>query len=224
MNGAHDLGGMHGMGAIEIENPEPVFHGEWEKRVLALVLASGALGKWNIDKSRYFREKMPGPEYLNTSYYEHWLFGLEGLLEDSGLVSADEIDARMILRTSPTLPLPEPIEPVKPEQVSAVLKKGGPANMNDDCEKRFKTGDRVRVINRNPVGHIRAPRYTRGRTGTVVMEHGAFVFPDRNAATSEKVACQLYNVRFEGRDLWGDDMDYDPVYVDLFDNYLEPPS
>jgi nitrile hydratase len=33
MNGIHDLGGMHGMGRVEIEKDEPVFHAEWEKRV-----------------------------------------------------------------------------------------------------------------------------------------------------------------------------------------------
>ena len=26
MNGVHDMGGMHGMGPIEIEKDEPVFH------------------------------------------------------------------------------------------------------------------------------------------------------------------------------------------------------
>ncbi len=40
MNGGHDLGGIHGLGPIdpEPEQVEPVFHGEWEKRVFALTL------------------------------------------------------------------------------------------------------------------------------------------------------------------------------------------
>jgi nitrile hydratase subunit beta len=29
MNGVHDMGGMHGMGPIEAERDEPVFHAEW---------------------------------------------------------------------------------------------------------------------------------------------------------------------------------------------------
>ena len=51
MNGAHDLGGMHGLGPIdpEPESEEPVFHAEWERRAFALNLATGFLGKWNID-------------------------------------------------------------------------------------------------------------------------------------------------------------------------------
>ncbi len=36
MNGAHDLGGMHGFGPVEPEPNEPVFHHEWERRVFAL--------------------------------------------------------------------------------------------------------------------------------------------------------------------------------------------
>ena len=36
MNGVHDMGGMHGMGPIEHEKNEPVFHAPWEGRVYAL--------------------------------------------------------------------------------------------------------------------------------------------------------------------------------------------
>ena len=67
MNGAHDLGGMHGFGPVDIERDEPVFHHEWERRAFALTLASGFLGKWNIDMSRYARELMPPAEYLATT-------------------------------------------------------------------------------------------------------------------------------------------------------------
>ena len=47
MNGIHDMGGMHGMGPIERETDEPVFHARWESRVFALNRAVGAWGKWN---------------------------------------------------------------------------------------------------------------------------------------------------------------------------------
>ena len=33
MNGVHDLGGMHGLGAINPEPNEPVFHHDWERAV-----------------------------------------------------------------------------------------------------------------------------------------------------------------------------------------------
>ena len=58
MNSAHDLGGRHGFGSIapETENSEPVFHEDWERKALALVLAAGSLRQWNLDESRYSRE------------------------------------------------------------------------------------------------------------------------------------------------------------------------
>jgi nitrile hydratase len=95
MNGAHDMGGMHGLGPIVREDPAPWFHEEWERRAFALTVAAGFLGKWNLDMSRYAREQMPAAEYLSTSYYEHWLWGLERLLVDKGLLTRAEIDARL---------------------------------------------------------------------------------------------------------------------------------
>ncbi len=53
MNGMHDLGGMHGFGPVDPEPNEPVFHHEWERRAFTLNLATGFLGRWNIDMGRY---------------------------------------------------------------------------------------------------------------------------------------------------------------------------
>ena len=55
----------------------------------------GFLGEWNLDASRYARESMEPGHYLTSSYYEHWLFGLERLLEERGLVSAGELETRI---------------------------------------------------------------------------------------------------------------------------------
>ena len=41
MNGVHDMGGMDGMGPIEREENEPVFHAPWESRVYAMARSSG---------------------------------------------------------------------------------------------------------------------------------------------------------------------------------------
>ena len=50
MNGIHDLGGMHGFGAIDPEHDEPVFHHEWERRVFGLQVAMFALesGRYTV--------------------------------------------------------------------------------------------------------------------------------------------------------------------------------
>ncbi len=93
MNGAHDMGGMDGFGPVEREADEPVFHEEWERRAFALNIAMGFHGLWNT--SRYARENRDPLGYLADSYYQRWLYGLEVLLEENGLVSRDEIAARM---------------------------------------------------------------------------------------------------------------------------------
>jgi hypothetical protein len=67
------------------------FHADWEKRVLGVTLAAGALGYWNIDASRHVRESLPPAIYYNASYYEIWLRGLEILLQRAGEVSAEEL-------------------------------------------------------------------------------------------------------------------------------------
>ena len=90
MNGGHDLGGMHGLGPIdpEPEQGEPVFHGEWERRVFALTLAAGFLRHWNLDESRHARERQHPADYMRNSYYENWFNGLIALLIDDDM--ADE--------------------------------------------------------------------------------------------------------------------------------------
>ena len=80
MNGGQDLGGVMGFGTVIEEPNEPHFHEVWESRVLGLTLAMGALGLWNIDKSRHARENRPPSEYLSWSYYHIWLAGLEALI------------------------------------------------------------------------------------------------------------------------------------------------
>ena len=56
-----------GAGTIVPEPEGELFHAPWEPRVLALVLAMGATGSWNIDQSRRARETLAAyaaPELL----------------------------------------------------------------------------------------------------------------------------------------------------------------
>lgn len=93
MNGVHDLGGMDGMGPIDVEPNEPVFHAEWERRVFGMFLPIFAAGYFNIDELRHAIERM-GPAYLTTTYYEHWLHAYETLLVEKGAITAQELAAR----------------------------------------------------------------------------------------------------------------------------------
>ena len=51
-----DLGGLPGFGVVAPEPEGDLFHADWERKALALTLAVGATGSWNIDQSRATRE------------------------------------------------------------------------------------------------------------------------------------------------------------------------
>ena len=63
----------------------------------------------------------------------------------------------------------------------------------------------------------------RGRIGVIEAIRGAHVFPDTSAHDRGENAQPLYNVRFEAKELWGDNVARkDCVYIDLWEDYLEP--
>jgi nitrile hydratase len=218
MNGAHDMGGMHGMGPIEHETNEPVFHTRWEARAFALTIAMGAWRKWNIDASRHERELIPAAEYLRSSYYEKWVAGLIELSVKSGLVSRAEVASG-----SPAQGSSKAIPPLTAGQVAPVIAKGGPTSRDVVVAAHFQIGQHVRARNMHPVGHTRLPRYARGKPGTIDRDHGVYVFPDTNAHFLGEKPQHVYSVRFAARELWGEQAaPRDAVYIDLWDDYLEP--
>lgn len=92
-----------------------------------------------------------------------------------------------------------------------------------ETEPRFHAGQRVRARNIHPAGHTRLPRYARGKTGVVDRIHGGYVFPDTTAHGLGENPQYVYSVRFAARELWGEQASpRDSVYVDLWDDYLEP--
>jgi nitrile hydratase len=218
VNGVHDMGGMEGLGAIDPAPGEPLFHAPWEARALALTLAAGALGRWNIDESRRYRESIPGPVYLAVGYYERWIMALIGLLIDKGLISESELATGAAdpaaLRSTP---------PLRARQVAEVLARGGPCDRPEAEPPRFAVGEKVRAKDINPSGHTRLPRYARGRAGVVTRRHGVFVFPDTNAHGLGEQPRPLYQVRFEAEDLWGSAArGPGAVHLDLWESYLDP--
>jgi len=222
MNGGHDLGGMHGFGPVEIERDEPVFHHEWERRVFALTMAAGFLRKWNIDQGRFAREQMPPAEYLATTYYEHWLFGLEKLLHDRGLVTRDEVAARLVGHGGVVRPGAD-AKTLKRGDVEGALRRSRTSKADEDVAPRHRVGDRVSTRNIHPLGHTRLPRYARGKRGVVTIDHGVWVFPDSAGNGLGRKPQHCYSVRFEARELWGDaTTSRDAIYIDLWDDHLEP--
>jgi len=216
MNGVHDMGGMHGLGPVVIEKNEPVFHAQWEARVLALNLACGFLRRWNIDMSRYSRERIPPAEYLAATYYEKWLRGLEMILVEQELVTAKELETgRAGAKASH-------VSVLHASDVGASLRVRRLARLDENVAPKFRAGDRVLTRNDHPAGHTRLPRYARGRRGAIDRDHGVFIFPDTHAMTRDKKPQHCYSVRFAARELWGTGASArDTVYVDLWDDHLE---
>jgi nitrile hydratase subunit beta len=218
MNGIHDMGGMHGMGPIQYEKNEPVFHARWEGRVFALRRAMAAWGKWNIDATRHEIELVPAAKYLRMSYYERQFAAFIELLVKSGLITRAEVESGKLAQGSF-----KAVPPLTIDKAAALVANGIPASRDVPAIPRFQVGQRVRVRNMHPAGHTRLPRYTRGKLGTIDRDHGVYVFPDSNAHFLGEKPQHVYSVRFAARELWGEQASpHDVVYVDMWDDYLEP--
>ena len=222
MNGVHDMGGMQGYGPVVAAADEPLFHGDWEKRALALTLAMGATGQWNIDLSRSARESLPSAVYLGSSYYAIWLRGLERLMRERGLADADELRDGQMRR-----PAGSAVRVLRAADVDASLARGTPTARPALAPARFAVGTRVHTRNMHPQGHTRLPRYVRGHTGTIALVHGAHVFADAHVSCARppflEQAQWLYTVVFAAQDLWGPQADATvQVSVDAWESYLEP--
>ncbi|WP_413764045.1 nitrile hydratase subunit beta [Variovorax sp. Varisp41] len=209
-----DLGGRTGFGAVQPEPEGELFHADWEPRALALVLAMGATGSWNIDASRAVRETLP--HYLQLSYYRIWLTALERLMIERGQLFEDEIAQGRMLHA------PAPVKRVlQAADVAAVLSRGSPTERPAAAPARFAIGQAVRMRAGRVDHHTRLPGYVQGRRGTVERLHGAHVFADSNAQGAGEAPQWLYTVVFEEAELWGGAAQKLAVSVDAWESYLE---
>lgn len=221
MTRPHDMGGRFGDGPVRPDLDEPVFKEEWHARALAVTLAAGGLGQWNIDTSRHAREKLAPKDYARFSYYEKWLAGLADLLVDKGIVTEEEV------RGATPSPSPLSERALTADRVPHVLASGGPADRPSSVVRKFKTGDRVKTrrITANRLvdgGHTRLPRYAAGAVGHIALYHGTHVLPDSAAHGLGDGAEPLYAVVFPASELWSQpENPSDEVVLDLWQSYLE---
>lgn len=204
MNGAHDVGGMQTFGPVDPRDDGRPFHERWEGRTFAISLILPAQGVYNLNEFRDRRERIPPPAFLAKPYYDLWLTSMEALVEEKAVAGrpAAAADAGLAARMLDT------------------IRHGEPANLPGPAP-RFLPGDRVRARDLNPSGHIRMPRYVRGRSGVVDRSHGCFLLPDASAEGRD-VPEPLYTVRFEATELWGPRArPGDGVRVDLWESYLQ---
>lgn len=225
MNGVHDMGGSQGHGPVCPQPDEPLFHARWERQAMALTVAMGASGQWNIDQMRSARESLPPAQYLGLSYYQIWIQALCDMLLARGLVTVNE------LRTGQLRNAPRPgLRALARSAVDAALRRGTPVDREPTSPALFTVGQSVRARQMHPSGHTRLPRYVRGHLGTVQAVQGFHVWPDASAqnrhhppAHSQEAAQWLYSVRFDGTELWGPQADAKLcVCIDSWESYLEP--
>ena len=153
------------------------------------------MAQTTIDRFRYTIEQMPPADYLASSYYERWLWAVEHLAAEQGLVDGDDRPAAAV-RPSPASPT---------------------------WAGRFRVGDRVRV--RNPVtsGHTRVPRYLRRHVGRVERVACAWPNPAESAATGAYGELELvYTVAFPAAELFDPAADH-TLTADLGESDLEEP-
>ncbi len=117
MDGIHDLGGMHGFGAVVTPGGDAPYHERWEPRVFALQVLIGVEGlgagpggratREQMDPvigveglgagpgGRATREQMDPASYLEASYYERWLWSNEQRLLRKGTIAPGEVEVRV---------------------------------------------------------------------------------------------------------------------------------
>jgi nitrile hydratase len=195
VNGIHDMGGMHGFGAVPRERDGGAyrpFAAPWEGRVRALWALVMGSGSVNVDRFRHAIERLDPVTYLSAGYYGRWLAALEAVLREQG----GRLEA---------------------------TGGGRGARREIAVPPRFGVGEAVRTRNLQPEGHTRLPGYARGKRGEIALQQGIWVFPDTNAHGRGEHPQHVYSVRFDGCELFGAEAEPGlAVHVDLFESYLEP--
>jgi nitrile hydratase len=222
VDGIADMGGTTGWGAVRRPTPgEKVFADTWEGRAFALTLLTmGRVSGQNLDAFRHALERLDRDAYLNDGYYGRWLSAAELMLVDSAILAPGAIEARARNLRGEQVeepPIPEPNKPNYAPTAAGSLR-------TVDVAPAFAVGDRVRTRNTPSPGHTRLPRYVRGRTGTVEIIQPAALLPDTHAHFQGENPQHVYSVRFDSRELWGDDAESFTLTIELFESYLEKAS
>jgi len=226
-NGAHDVGGMAGLGPVPMAIDDAVGHPAWESRALGATVAAVTTGMLVPPTQRAVIEALHPVVYLSMGYYERWLYALERCAITAGVVTADEIEARVAdTLANPDAPMPVHHRPEILDAVKGLIAHGvprGPERLGQP--PRFAPGDIVRTKRIELRGpgrpHTRMPGYAQARVGVVEMVHRPMLLEDTLIASGQTEFEYVYAVRLRTRDVWADAEDRDTVIVDLWESYLE---
>ena len=89
---------MEGAGALPRKNGELVFDAAWEARVFGMTISmhERQLIDWNEFRAELIEEIATAErEGTESTYYERWLEAVEHLLVEKGLLSHEELAARL---------------------------------------------------------------------------------------------------------------------------------
>ncbi|MCH9672209.1 MAG: nitrile hydratase subunit beta [Gammaproteobacteria bacterium] len=217
MDGIHDLGGRHGFGPIDVNEPEEQFHEPWEARVRGIVNAMSRAPDWNLDWFRHCRELIDPVDYLSRPYFDQWVQTYCAMMINSGWATTEEVSSGKARSVPVDVPTPMSAEESKANKFNA---KNFDAPV--DNAPTFEIGQAVTAGTEVTTGHTRLPAYVRGRQGQIADYHGAHVFPDDNAVNKKRHE-HLYTVEFNATQLWPEATDSaDTVSLNLWESYLGP--
>ncbi len=88
----HDRGGWEADAPIDRADHELA---DWEMLMDAIVGTLGSRGVMNVDELRRGIENMAAADYEQASYYERWLYSVETVLTEKGVLAPGEVDTRV---------------------------------------------------------------------------------------------------------------------------------
>lgn len=208
------MGGMHGFGAVDVTADESS-HSPLGTRAQVIAMLSGGV-------TRAILEAQDPAAYLRSHYHDRWLTCAEDHLVDTGTVSDDQLDRwREVFEHDAAAVPPRTASERGVDGLIARLTTT--PLLSESVGSPFVVGQRVRVRRMAPLEHHRCPRYIRGVVGVIENAPGSDVLPGQPEDSRRE---DLFTVRFDSVDLWGDrtangEPAYD-LYIDLCESYLEP--
>ena len=91
MRGPHDIGGLPA-GPVD---PSPHDMTFWEKQIDAMNQLLAQKGDRRTDENRRYVEMLGHDVYNTLTYYERWTAALTRVLIDKGVLTQDEVDAKV---------------------------------------------------------------------------------------------------------------------------------
>ena len=87
----------------------------------------------------------------------------------------------------------------------------------------ISNGTTIRIKDTSPPGHIRTPKYIRGKIGVIERCVGVFENPEQLAYSLNANSYSLYRVRFKMTELWTDyeKNSNDTLDAEVFEHWIE---